>query len=61
MSEGKRIARQYPIEFKVDAVKLLEEQSYTVSEAANSLGIPLQKNAGAYRLRRNSRGASLTA
>ncbi len=40
MSEGKRVVRQYPIEFKVDAVKLLEEQGYTVSEAANSLGIP---------------------
>ncbi len=40
MSEGKRVVRQYPMEFKVDAVKLLEEQGYTVSEAANSLGIP---------------------
>ena len=40
MSEGKCVVRQYPIEFKVDAVKLLEEQGYTVSEAANSLGIP---------------------
>lgn len=40
MSEGKRVVRQYPIEFKVDAVKLLEEQGYTISEAANSLGIP---------------------
>ncbi len=25
MSEGKRVVRQYPMEFKVDAVKLLEE------------------------------------
>ncbi len=40
MSEGKRVVRQYPREFKVDAVKLLEEKGYTVSEAANSLGIP---------------------
>lgn len=40
MSEGKRVVRQYPIEFKIDAVKLLEEKGYTVSEAANSLGIP---------------------
>ena len=40
MSEGKRVVRQYPMEFKVDAVKLLEEKGYTVSEAANSLGIP---------------------
>ncbi len=40
MSEGKRVVRQYPMEFKVDAVKLLEEQGYTVSEAASSLGVP---------------------
>lgn len=40
MSEGKRVVRQYPMEFKIDAVKLLEEKGYTVSEAANSLGIP---------------------
>ena len=33
MSEGKRVVRQYPMEFKVDAVKLLEEKGYTVSEA----------------------------
>lgn len=38
MSESKRVVRQYPREFKVDAVKLLEEKGYTVSEAANSLG-----------------------
>ncbi len=40
MSEGKRVVRQYPVESKIDAVKLLEKQGYTVSEAANSLGIP---------------------
>ncbi len=40
MSEGKRVVRQYPMAFKVDAVKLLEEKGYTVSEAADSLGIP---------------------
>ena len=40
MSEGKRVVRQYPMAFKVDTVKLLEEKGYTVSEAANSLGIP---------------------
>lgn len=39
MPEGKRVVRQYPMEFKVDAVKLLEDQGYIVSEAANSLGI----------------------
>lgn len=40
MSESKRVVRHYLIEFKVDAVKLLEEQGYTVSEAANRLGVP---------------------
>lgn len=40
MPEGKRVVRQYPLEFKIDAVKLVEEKSYTVSEAAISLGIP---------------------
>lgn len=40
MPAGKRVVRQYPLEFKVDAVKLLEDQGYTVSEAANRLGIP---------------------
>ena len=39
MSEGKRVVRHYPVEFKIDAVKLLEK-GYTVSEAANSLGVP---------------------
>ena len=34
MSEGKRVVRQYPLEFKIDAVKLLEEKSYTVSEGS---------------------------
>lgn len=32
--------RQYLMEFKIDAVKLLEERGYAVSEATNSLGIP---------------------
>lgn len=32
---------KHPVKFKVDAVKLLEEQGYIVLEAANSLGIPL--------------------
>ncbi len=40
MAEGKRVVRHYPTEFKVDAVKLLEEQGDTVSKAANRLGIP---------------------
>ncbi len=33
------VVRQYPMEFKVDAAKLVEEKGYTVSEAANSLEI----------------------
>ena len=40
MAEGKRVLRQYPVEFKIDAVRLLEEKGYTMSEAATSLGIP---------------------
>ena len=40
MPEGKQVVRQYPVAFKVDAVKLLEDQGHTVSEAANRLGIP---------------------
>ncbi len=36
MSEGKRVVRQYPVELKVDVVKLLGEKGHTVSEAANS-------------------------
>jgi transposase len=39
MSE-KRIVRQYEVEFKLDAVRLVEEQGYSVPEAAQRLGIP---------------------
>jgi transposase len=31
--------RQYPKQFKIDAVKLIIEQGYKVSEAARNLGI----------------------
>ena len=31
MSAGKRVVRQYPMAFKVDAVKLLEK-GYTISK-----------------------------
>jgi len=33
MSE-KRVVRQYEVEFKLDAVRLVEEQGYSVPEAA---------------------------
>lgn len=39
MSE-KRIVRQYEVEFKLDAVRLVEQQGYSVPEAAQRLGIP---------------------
>lgn len=35
----KRAAKQYPKEFKEEAVALVLEQGYSVSEAAESLGI----------------------
>ncbi len=39
MSE-KRVVRQYEIKFKLDAVRLVEEQGYSVPEAAQRLGVP---------------------
>lgn len=33
--------RSYAISFKIDAVELVEKQSYSVPEAARSLGIPV--------------------
>lgn len=36
---SKRTQRRYSDEFKVDAVKLVEEQGYSVSEASRRLGI----------------------
>ena len=39
MSE-KRVTRQYEVEFKLDAVRLVEEQGYSVPEAAQRLAIP---------------------
>ena len=35
----KRIYKQYPREFKEEAVALVNEQGYSVQKAANSLGI----------------------
>lgn len=39
MSE-KRVVRQYEVEFRLDAVRLVEQQGYSVPEAAQRLGIP---------------------
>ena len=39
MSE-KRVTRQYEVEFKLDAVRPVEEQDYSVPKAAERLGIP---------------------
>jgi transposase len=36
---GKRMTRQYDMEFKLSAVELVEKQGYSVPEAAKSLGI----------------------
>ena len=38
MSEKKR--REYTMEFKLDAAKLVEHQGYGVQEAAERLGVP---------------------
>lgn len=37
--KGKRVVRQYPVEFKIDAVELVEKKGYAIIEAARSLGI----------------------
>lgn len=39
MSQVKRTYKQYPPEFKQEAVNLVLEQGYTVPEAAKSLGV----------------------
>lgn len=40
MAEVQTVKRQYEVEFKIDAAKLVEDQGYTVREAADRLGIP---------------------
>ena len=40
MAEGKWVIRQYPVEFKLDAVELVEKRGYAIAEAARSLGVP---------------------
>lgn len=41
MSQAQRTNRRCPPEFKQEAVNLVLEQDYTLSEAAKSLGIML--------------------
>ena len=36
MAEGKRVVRQYTVEFKIDAVELVEKKGYGITEAARS-------------------------
>lgn len=36
---GQTVKRQYEVEFKIDAAKLVEGQGYAVGEAAERLGI----------------------
>jgi transposase len=33
--------REYEVDFKIDAARLVEDQGYTIKEAAERLGIPL--------------------
>ena len=33
--------KEYSIEFKIDAVRLVEDQGYTVKETCERLGLPL--------------------
>lgn len=39
MAKAKRIYRQYPPEFRQEAVALITEQGYSVAQAAESLGV----------------------
>ena len=41
MEMGKKEKREYRIEFKIDAARLVEDQGYTLKETAERLGIPL--------------------
>lgn len=57
MSE-QRVVRQYDGEVKLDAVRLVEQQGYSLPEAAQRLGIP-KSNLSNWRRHflRSSRGA----
>ena len=37
---AKKVVRQYDIQFKIDAAKLVEKQGYTVPETGERLGVP---------------------
>lgn len=52
----KRVRRDYTEEFKQDAVRLVEEQGYGLTEAARSLGI---NRSNLERWRRERRGQKL--
>jgi transposase len=41
MGTAKKDKREYSTEFKIDAVRLVEDQGYTVKETCERLGIPL--------------------
>ncbi|MGL4608981.1 MAG: transposase, partial [Trueperaceae bacterium] len=41
MATAKKDKREYSVEFKLDAARLVEDQGYTVKETCERLGIPL--------------------
>lgn len=41
MAAAKKDKREYSVEFKIDAARLVEDQGYTVKETCERLGIPL--------------------
>lgn len=41
MATAKKEKREYRTEFTIDAVRLVEDQGYTVEETCERLGIPL--------------------
>lgn len=41
MATTKKDKREYSVEFKIDAARLVEDQGYTVKETCERLGIPL--------------------
>ena len=41
MTAAKKDKREYSIEFKIDAARLVVDQGYTVKETCERLGIPL--------------------
>jgi transposase len=41
MGTSTKEKREYNVEFKIDAARLVEDQGYTVKETCERLGIPL--------------------